>query len=191
MMKKRSNEDQGCQYSFKTEFLTQIDGMANSCKDAIVVIGATNNGTVLDDALKRRLPRVFTIGLPSPQERIEILKKSMRDEPRLPLLDEDFLKQQTEGFSGSDLNEVYKAAATNRLTRQLDDPDFQSKLAAKLPISENLDELKLIDWTTALQKIQVAKNAVNAEHCMEKNNAQFIEALDKMMMHAKKNEAKP
>lgn len=180
MMKKRSNEDQGCQYSFKTEFLTQIDGMANSCKDAIVVIGATNNGTVLDDALKRRLPRVFTIGLPSPEERMEILKKSMRDEPQMPILDEDLLKKETEGFSGSDLNEVYKAAATNRLTRQLEDPNFQTQLAAKLPIAENLDKLRLDDWKIALKRIQTSKNAINVEHCIKKNN-DLIDTLDKII----------
>lgn len=179
MMKKRSSQDQGCQYSFKTELLTQMDGMANSAKDAVIVIGATNNGTVLDDALKRRLPRVFTINMPSPKERLDILAKSMKDEVRIEAWDEKWIEEETEGFSGSDLNELYKAAAASRLMRQIGQPSIQQKIAAKLPIHDELDGINDSDWKDALGKVKTCKKAVDSDFCIQKNK--MDEAIEQLL----------
>ena len=60
----RGEDDSGCDYTLKTEFLSLMDGLRTKSEDAIVVVGATNNPDALDPALKRELPTVLTIDLP-------------------------------------------------------------------------------------------------------------------------------
>jgi SpoVK/Ycf46/Vps4 family AAA+-type ATPase len=90
-----------------------------------MVLAATNRPWELDEAILRRLPRAFEVGMPDRQQRASILKVILKDEDVAENLDIDRLASLCEGYSGSDLTDLCKQAAY-------------------LPIRDLLDEEKLL-----------------------------------------------
>jgi SpoVK/Ycf46/Vps4 family AAA+-type ATPase len=104
------------------EFLSQWDGLTSS-SHGVVVIGATNRVSAVDEAILRRMPRKLLFDLPLPDERHKILRtllsKVAVDEAlaapgcasrgREAAL--QFLTERTEGYSGADLKELCRFAA--------------------------------------------------------------------------------
>ncbi len=127
LMKQRSEFDQSSVYGFKTELLSQIDGMDSKENDSIFVIGTTNNITILDPAIKRRLPKVYEMKLPNESDRFKILQLKTKQEK----LSDDLLNwicQRTDKYSGSDLSELIRRASAYRLQEQCEDEQFKRQL---------------------------------------------------------------
>ncbi len=84
------------------ELLTQMDGIKDL--NGVVVVGATNKPSYLDEALLRpgRFDKIFYIGPPNFEARREILMKNLTFDTDF-LIDFDLLAKETEGFSGADL----------------------------------------------------------------------------------------
>jgi len=101
--------------SLKAEFLTLWDGISTN-RDAapVLVLGATNRPQLIDSAILRRMPRSFQVPLPDAKGREQILRVFLQDQP-VDNAAEAFLPQlaqtYTQGYSGSDLKELCKAAA--------------------------------------------------------------------------------
>lgn len=99
--------------SIKAEFLTLWDGVSTSSNSRVLVLGATNKPQNIDSAILRRMPRAFNVPLPNRQGRLSILTLLVRGEnvtqEAVAFLPE--LSRLTEGYSGSDLMELCKAAA--------------------------------------------------------------------------------
>ena len=107
--------------SMKSEFLTLWDGMLSERWGSggglpappVIVLGATNRPYDVDPAILRRLPRSFEIPLPPIDSRVQLLRlflerQSMTESARKFIPE---LARRTEGYSGSDLKEVCRAAA--------------------------------------------------------------------------------
>ncbi|RMY95441.1 hypothetical protein D0864_05336 [Hortaea werneckii] len=67
----------------KAEFMTHWDGLASATREAggqrIVVLGATNRVGDIDEAILRRMPKKFPVGLPGKMQRRRIFELTLRD----------------------------------------------------------------------------------------------------------------
>lgn len=95
--------------------LTELDGLSDN--SGVYVIGATNRPDAIDPAMKRpgRLDMSLFIDLPTPEDRVEIIK-TLITKNKTPLADDvDVTKlgkdSRCEGFSGADLAALVKKSA--------------------------------------------------------------------------------
>lgn len=100
----------------KAEFMTLWDGLtsANSSGESqrILVLGATNRIQDIDEAILRRMPKKFSVSLPSAPQRVRILGLVLKD-TRIDKDDFDleYLVRVMAGMSGSDIKESCRDAA--------------------------------------------------------------------------------
>ena len=100
----------------KAEFMTHWDGLTSAHTDGepqrILVLGATNRIQDIDEAILRRMPKKFSVSLPSAPQRLRILGLVLKD-TRIDKSDFDleYLVRVTAGMSGSDLKEICRDAA--------------------------------------------------------------------------------
>ncbi|EKM49807.1 uncharacterized protein PHACADRAFT_167153 [Phanerochaete carnosa HHB-10118-sp] len=109
-LRERTKGDHEVTGMMKAEFMTLWDGLLSST-DRIVVLGATNRPNDIDSAILRRMPKRFSVALPSYDQRLKILSLILRDTSLDPKFSLTVLAERTEGFSGSDLKELCRNAA--------------------------------------------------------------------------------
>lgn len=87
----------------------------------MMVLAATNRPSELDEAILRRLPQAFEIGIPDRRERVEILKVILRGEKVEENIDYDYISGLCDGYTGSDLLDLCKKAAYFPIRELLND----------------------------------------------------------------------
>lgn len=99
------------------QLLTEMDGIEGL--RGIVVLAATNRPERLDPALLRpgRFDLVLTLPYPDSRARAEILRIHTSKKPLAPDVDLAMLAEETEGFTGADLEYVCRQASWNALRR--------------------------------------------------------------------------
>lgn len=147
---RRGGENEGSR-RLKTEFLVQLDGANTDSEDKLLIMGATNRPSELDDAVIRRLVKRIYIPLPEPVARrtlIDRLMSTLSDD--LTDTDRDAIVALTEGYSGSDLKALCAEAAMGPV-RELGTRIRDVSSADVRPVSVN-------DFVAATRTIRASVN---------------------------------
>ncbi|KAJ6821812.1 ATPase family AAA domain-containing protein 1-like isoform X1 [Iris pallida] len=107
----RRATDHEAMTNMKTEFMSLWDGFTTDQNARVMVLAATNRPSELDEAILRRFPQAFEIGIPDQSERAKILKVILKGENIQDDIDYDHIARSCEGFTGSDILELCKQAA--------------------------------------------------------------------------------
>lgn len=108
-LRERASSDHEVTAMMKAEFMTMWDGLTAGGR--ILVLGATNRPNDIDAAILRRMPKRFSVPLPTTLQRRRILSLLLKDTSLDEGFDFDLIANQTAGLSGSDLKEVCRDAA--------------------------------------------------------------------------------
>jgi hypothetical protein len=131
----RSELDQACVYSLKTELLRNLDGVDDDKHAAVLVLACTNCPRALDPALRRRFARAIEVAPPDEAARRTILRKLTACD------DVDRVAKSTAGWTGADLAALHARASAARfdgaslasaLHTAGDDPDAVARAAGPL-----------------------------------------------------------
>lgn len=114
-LRTRNSQDHEATAMMKAQFMSLWDGLITDPACTVIVMGATNRPQDLDRAILRRMPATFHIGLPSEQQRAQILNLILDPEPTAENVDIDQLAKMSENFSGSDLRELCRSASVYRV----------------------------------------------------------------------------
>ncbi|MBQ6099432.1 MAG: AAA family ATPase [Methanobrevibacter sp.] len=94
--------------------LTEMDGISEN--ESVITIGATNNPTSLDYAVRSRFEEEIEFKLPNDEERLAIIENNLKTMPLKYELDLNKLIKVTKGLSGRDIKEkVLKTALHNAI----------------------------------------------------------------------------
>lgn len=94
--------------------LTEMDGISEN--EAVITIGATNNPTSLDYAVRSRFEEEIEFKLPDDNERLEIITNNLKTMPLKYDLDLEKIVKLTKGLSGRDIKEkILKTALHNTI----------------------------------------------------------------------------
>ncbi|CAI9086959.1 OLC1v1020903C1 [Oldenlandia corymbosa var. corymbosa] len=143
----RKTTDHEALTNMKTEFMALWDGFTTDQNARVMVLAATNRPSELDEAILRRLPQAFEIGIPDCHERAEILKVILKGEKVEANLDYDRIAALCEGYTGSDLLDICKKAAYFPIRDVLDQEKAGIHSAEPRPLSQ-LDLERVISTTT-------------------------------------------
>lgn len=99
--------------------LTEMDGISEN--NSVITIGATNNPTSLDYAVRSRFEEEIEFILPNEEERKEILEKNLKTMPLEYNLDINKIVKMTKGLSGRDIKEkILKTSLHNAIANDSD-----------------------------------------------------------------------
>lgn len=123
--------------------LTELDGL--SSRDGIYLIAATNRPDVIDQAMLRpgRLETLLYVGLPEPEERVEILRTLIAG---TETINHDLAKvarlDGCHNYSGADLSALLRKAGQACLERGSDCVEERDFLQAMTEVKPSVDDLK-------------------------------------------------
>ncbi|MEM6797188.1 MAG: AAA family ATPase, partial [Acidobacteriota bacterium] len=111
-----------------TQFLTEMDGLEEL--PGVLVLAATNRLDLLDAAVLRpgRFDRIFELPLPDRGARRSIFEVHLQDRPFVGQLDLESLADRSGGFSGADIAELCRRAATRAVGRAIAQGDPEAAL---------------------------------------------------------------
>jgi SpoVK/Ycf46/Vps4 family AAA+-type ATPase len=113
---RKSNGEHEASRRFKTEFMTQMDGIvkgSDSNGKHLLVISCTNCPWDIDSAVLRRFPRRIYVPLPDKVTRKQLVKMLLEKAGKHSLSSSDrrLVVKRTDGFSGSDIASIASEAS--------------------------------------------------------------------------------
>ncbi|KAK4403695.1 ATPase family AAA domain-containing protein 1 [Sesamum angolense] len=151
----RKSTDHEALTNMKTEFMALWDGFTTDQDARVMVLAATNRPSELDEAILRRLPQAFEIGIPDRKERVAILKVILKDEKVEDGIDYDHIAALCDGYTGSDLLELCKKAAYFPIRDLLNDEKAGKPSQEPRPLSQA--DLERVIATTTKTKVAASE----------------------------------
>ena len=126
--------------------LTEMDGISEN--ESVITIGATNNPTSLDYAVRSRFEEEIEFKLPDDNERKEILEKNLKTIPLESDLDITKIVKITKGMSGRDIKEkILKTSLHNAIANDSDTVTMENiDYAIKSSKIKNKDVKGMFEW---------------------------------------------
>ncbi|XP_054777821.1 suppressor protein of bem1/bed5 double mutants-like isoform X2 [Prosopis cineraria] len=162
--------------SIKNEFMTHWDGLLTKQDEQILVLAATNRPFDLDDAIIRRFQRRIMVGLPSVEAR-EIILKTLLAKENTENLDFIELALMTEGYTGSDIQNLCTVAAYRPIR--------------ELIKQERLKDMEKNKKDTQGQSLEVALCPIDDAQEQEKNKKEVEDQSSKATSRAKEDKEHP
>ncbi len=102
------------------QLLAEMDGIEDLTN--VIVIGATNRPDMLDSALMRpgRFDRIVYVPVPEKEGRLQILKIHTKKMPLNKSVNLDKLAEETEGYTGADIESLVREAAMLALRENIE-----------------------------------------------------------------------
>ncbi|MFX1484636.1 MAG: CDC48 family AAA ATPase [Promethearchaeota archaeon] len=156
-------DDTGVSQRIVNQFLAEIDGMQTL--QNVLVIGATNRADILDPAVLRpgRFDGVLFVPPPDTDARLEILKVHTRDMPLADNVSLEKLADETEGYSGADIEGLVREAAMTAVrhdwkARPVKMEDFEAALHEVSPSMSAEDIKRFLALADVVKKRQPQKD---------------------------------
>jgi transitional endoplasmic reticulum ATPase len=168
------------------QLLALMDGLES--RGQVIVIGATNRIEAVDPALRRpgRFDREIEIGIPSKNDRKEILQIHTRGMPLSSDVNLDALAELTKGYTGADLAALCREAAMKCIRRVLPSIEYSEENISP-ELLESL-EVTMKDFLeayreitpTAMREVEVEVSSVKWEDIggLEEVKQKLIEAIE-------------
>lgn len=157
-------------------FMARWDGLNTDPRNRVIVLGATNRPEKLDAAVLRRLPRTFLFDLPGFEARAGILRRLLAREETAPDVSAETLAELTEGYSGSDLTEMAKAAAYAPIRDFVKQGREQKARDPSHTMSGRPRELRLADFHEAMASVQPSGRTAS-EYGERKGRSVYADAV--------------
>ncbi|CAN8302030.1 unnamed protein product [Cochlearia groenlandica] len=132
----RRSTDNEAMANMKTEFMALWDGFTTDQNARVMVLSATNRPSELDEAILRRFPQSFEIGMPDRKERAQILKVILKGERVEPGIDYDRVARLCEDYTGSDIFELCKKAAYFPIREILEEEKKGNEVSVPRPLTQ-------------------------------------------------------
>ncbi|KAG2287182.1 hypothetical protein Bca52824_046786 [Brassica carinata] len=144
----------------KTEFMALWDRFSTDPNARVMVLAATNRPSELDEAIMRRLPQAFEIGMPERKERAEILKVTLKGERVEPDIDYDHLARLCEGYTGSvDVVSCYHFVC--QVPRPISQLDLEKVLATSKKTQVAAGEYCGLRWSREPNEMEAAISGIS------------------------------
>jgi transitional endoplasmic reticulum ATPase len=138
-------EDSGVSGRVLSQLLTELDGIEEL--RGVLVLAATNRLDLLDPALLRpgRFDVQMELPLPNAVTREKIFHVHLRQRPLASGITADWLAQQTEGFTGADIEGICRRAMmailAERIKADPDQPDIQNMQIQREHLMEAIGDI--------------------------------------------------
>jgi len=154
------SEEVGGEIRTRNQFLKEMDSVVDKSRSLhVYIVGATNKPWVLDEPFIRRFQKRVFVPLPNYQARLEMFKILSKNLKLASDVDFEELARLTDGYSGSDIRDIFQSAQLKVVreffelgdpgdkqsgTRQITMQDFRTIFSERKP-SVSQEMLKYYD----------------------------------------------
>jgi len=105
------SEEVGGEIRTRNQFLKEMDSVVDKSRSLhVYIVGATNKPWVLDQPFIRRFQKRVFVPLPNSQARLEMFKILSKNLKLASDVDFEELARLTDGYSGSDIRDIFQSA---------------------------------------------------------------------------------